>query len=716
MPRWTARVAVKFPGLVRLPGLCRLAGGVAVAAVMVKLVALTGCGPVAVPGPEREDVAPRVIAEPIGLTPAMVGVQDAMDGSASPCHDFYQYACGGWLASHEIAADKSAISPVGDIDDRTHKLLRELLEAAAQRPTEDLRRNKIGDFYAACMDAAVIDGAGLVPLGPALADIDKVVDLQGAYEVAARLRGYGVEGFLFAEVEPDYKQPNIYMLTVRQGGLGLPSREFYLRADAESQALLARYTEHVAGMLTLLGASRADAARGAKAVVALETTLAQASLPLEQLREVEATYHRMSATELGRLAPQLDWGRVFTAAGNAGMRHVNVATPEFFRGALAQLVGTPGAVLRDYLRWQLLRANAEHLAASIEAQSFRWTAQLTGQQTEVPRWRRCVDRTVAALPEAVGPYYVERAFPGGSKKIALEMITTIERAFAAGLAALPWMDDATRARAQEKAAAIRNKIGYPDHWRDHSQVKIDRGNYFASMHSARTAELARQMARPGQAVDRDDWPSPPSILNAYANPLGPEMMFPAAILQPPLYSTELPMAVNFGAIGAIMGHELTHHFDDQGRKFDATGALASWWTDAAQRGFAAATRCVVEQYDAYEVAPGLHVNGQQTLGENIADLGGLKLAHAGFMRWAAEHPEPSPIAALTPEQLFFVAYAQTYCAKMRPELERVRIVSDVHAPWRFRVLGPLSNSPAFATAFACAEGTPLRPAQRCSVW
>lgn len=669
------------------------------------------------PGDSQQHADPAVVLAAPRVSAPIAALQAAMDPAVSPCDDFYQYACGGWLATHEIPADRSSTGRVAGLDDDIHEALRELLAAAAERPGDDPRKQKIGDFFAACLDQAAIDAAGVTPLRPALEQIARVKDLQTAYEAAARLRFLGVEAFMIAEMDADYKAPTTNLLGLRQGGLGLPDRAFYLNHDEASRTLLADYTRHIAAMLTLIGDRKEDAAARAREVVALETVLARASLPLDQLREIEQTYHKTAIAAMHTLTPRIDWRGVLAAAGNAEVQQVNVATPAFFRESSAQLGALKAETLRAYLRWQLIRATAEHLSAPIEAQSFQWTAVLTGQRTLAPRWRRCVDRTVAALPEMVGPYYVERAFGGDSKPVALAMIVAIERALERGLDAVAWMDEATRAQALAKIAAIRNKIGFPDRWREDPAIVIDRRDYFASLSSARKEEAARQLRKADRPVDPDEWLVPTMVLNASANPLVPDMTFPAAILQPPLFSVDQPMALNFGSIGAIMGHEITHHFDDQGRKFDAKGALAGWWTEAAQGGFEAAARCVVEQYDAYEVRPGLHVKGQQTLGENLADLGGLKYAYAAHEQWAATAAnEPSPVSGLTQEQLFFVAYAQLYCGKETPESERVGVLGDVHAPRKFRVLGPLSNSPKFWAAFACAEGTPMRPARACGVW
>lgn len=648
---------------------------------------------------------------PEAASPDVAEIAAAIDASVSPCEDFYRHACGGWLARHEIPADRSFTSRLVALDDRTHALVREVLEAAAASPGADPRRRRIGELYAGCMDLAAIDAAGATPLAPALADIAAVRDVQTAFEAAARLRGFGVAALLTIDVDADFREPRVNLLDVRQGGLGLPGRELYL--DASGAGLLAGYSEHVAAMLALV--EPADAALAGE-VVALETTLARASLPLEQLREVEATYHPLDVAALAGQAPGLEWSRVLAAAGNPAVRRVNLATPGFFQAVIPALAQTRPEVLRAYLRWQLIHATADHLAGPIEGRAFAWTATLTGQRAQQPRWRRCVERTVALLPESVGPDYVALAFGGDARATAQAMIVAIEQAFERGLAGLAWMDAATQQRARAKAAAIRNKIGFPDRWRDDAAVTIDRRDYFAGVVAATRAEALRTLAKADQAVDPEEWFMPVSELNAYANPQQHEMVFPAAILQPPLFSAGLPMAVNFGAIGSIMGHELTHHFDDQGRKFDETGAMKEWWSEASRAGFEAAARCVADQYDAFSLGPGLAVNGRQTLGENIADLGGLELAHAAFVRWTAERPETSPIAGLSAEQLFFVAYAQNFCGKLSPELERVRLLSDEHAPRQLRVNGPLMHTPAFWAAFKCAEGTPMHPAKVCSVW
>lgn len=682
-------------------------------ATLVALVALAACDKSTANPDENtgggEEEGPE-------LTGPIASVYGAMDTSADPCQDFYQYACGGWLATNEIPADKPMYSRLSGVNEATELELKAIMEEAAANPGDDANKNKMGDFYASCMDQDARNAAGIEPLKPAFEQIAKVKNLQTALETSAKLGPYGVDGYMSAFVGPDAKDPNTNLLNLYQGGLGLPTRDFYLRDDPQSKQLLAMYEQHITSMLTIAGDSPEDAAKWAKEIVALETKLAEVSLPLEELRDAEKTYNKVDMKGLSKLSSKIKWKPLFKAAGLPEIKAVNAATPEFISKSSAILAGADKKLLQAHLRFQLVSGAAGSLNDDIANKAFEFSSILTGQQKRPEPWKRCVSATGSALPELVGPYYVEVAFPGDSKAKAMAMIQSVESAFETNLDTLPWMTDATRTAAQAKAGAIVNKIGYPDSWRDYSSVAVDRGNYFASRLSASEVELARQLAKAGQPVDKTEWFMAPFILNAYANPSGMEMVFPAGILQPPLFSTELPMAVNFGAIGSIMGHELTHHFDDQGRKFDASGAMESWWEPQVITDFEAKASCVVDAYGAYEALPGMNVNGQQTLGENIADIGGLKAAHAAYMKWAEQNPEQSPIPGLDNEQLLFVAYAQNWCQKISPEMEKVRIMSDVHSPGRFRAAGALSHNPEFWEAFSCDVGTPMHPQTACEVW
>jgi len=652
--------------------------------------------------------------------PAAAEVLAALDRTADPCSDFYRYACGGWLDSTELPGDQTRWTrSFSVIREENRAELRDLLEDAAANPGDDPDRRRIGHYYASCIDEAAIEKAGTAPLAPVLAEIAAVEDAAGAMTVAGKLQRWNAGGLFGAAVLPDFKDPGTNIAFLIQGGLGMPDRDYYVSDDPDKQRLLAAYRVHVARMLGLLGADAETAAADADRVLAFEAALAEASRPRQDLRLPEKLYNKLDRKGLEELTPSLPWGAFLTAIGGPSIIQINVATPEFFTALEQRIAASTPEDLRAYLRWHAVHGLADAFPERFVVAEFDFYGKtLSGQQEIEPRWKRCVGATEGALGESVGKLYVARRFAGDSKAKALEMIADIEASFEGNLPHLAWMDDATRSRALEKLGAIGNKIGYPDQWRDYSAMKVAPGDYFANHTAASAFETDRQLRKVGRPVDRDEWRMTPQTVNAYYNPLQNEIAFPAGILQPPMFHRDFPAAMNYGAIGAVVGHEVTHGFDDQGRKFDPKGTLREWWEPAVAEKFETRAQCVDDFYSGLEVAPGVNVNGRLTLGENIADIGGVKQAHQAYRRWQERDGNGAAPAAppLTDEQLFFVAYAQVWCSLSTPEEDRLRITTDPHSPAKFRVRGTLTQVPAFAAAFQCAEGAPMNPEQRCEVW
>lgn len=683
--------------------------------VALALLAVAGTAPLAarpkVPGdaPAGADLTLDAIA---------AAVTASMDPAADPCVDFYRYACGGWLDQVELPADQSEwVRSFSVIHERNRELLRELVEEAARQPGDDPDRLRVGRFYGACMDEAAIERADLAPLAPWLARLDAATTAAELFALGGELATLESAPFFDLDVFADLKDPDTQVAHFSQGGLGLPERDYYLSDSQEKRELRVKYQTHVARMLELSGLDAAVAAERAPAVLAFETALARGSRTIEQMRRVEELHHRLDAAGLAQLAPLLPWERYFRALGRPDLTTINLLTPEFFVTLEREVRAAPVETLRAYLRYHLLAATATLLPRRIYDQHFDFQGRtLAGQQEPQPRWKRCIGATEQALGEAIGKLYVAQRFTGRSKQIATAMIGDIADAFAASLAGLDWMDEPTRLAAQIKMGTLAMKIGYPDGWRDYSALDLARQSHFANAVAARRHETARRLAQVGQPVDRKEWPMNAQTVNASYNPLQNTFTYPAGILQPPFFHKDFPLAMNLGGIGYVMGHELTHGFDDQGRKFDARGALRDWWSEASVAGFDQRASCIREQYGRYEVEPGVAVNGELTLGENIADNGGLKQAWAVLQRRQAERGEGPRVAGLTEDQLFFVAAAQVWCTESTPESERLQVQTDPHSPSKFRVVGPLVNHPGFAPSFACAAGTPMNPREKCAVW
>jgi putative endopeptidase len=645
----------------------------------------------------------------------------AMDRGADPCVDFYQYSCGGWIKSHPIPPDQASWSVYGKLHEDNLKFLGEVLEAAARpRPGRDAATAQIGDFYASCMDEAAIGRAGAAPLAAdleAIAGIGSPADLPA---VVARLQLATGASILFDVASgQDFKDSSQVIVQVGQGGLGLPDRDYYLKEDPASADIRAHYLDYVGRTLRLAGEAADAAAADARRILAFETSLARASISRVEQRTPANVYHRMGRAQLAALTPKLSWDRYFAALAvpeAAAPRELNVAEPGFFSSLESLLEATDLSVLRAYLRWQLIDARATQLAPDFERAHFEFHDRLLrGQKEMLPRWRRCVEWVDLELGEALGKVFVERTFSAAAKARTEKMVAEIEKAMDADLRQLPWMSPSTRDAALRKLHAVANKIGYPDRWRDYGSVAVARQDFAGNVVRATLFESRRQLGKIGKPVDRGEWGMTPPTVNAYYDPLKNDINFPAGVLQPPLFDPRLDDAPNYGDTGATIGHELTHGFDDEGRQFDWAGNLRDWWTAADAREFETRARCIEEQYGRYVVVDDIKINSKLTLGEDVADLGGLLLA---WMAWrdATRGQRLAPIDGFTPEQRFFIGYGQSWCSNRRQEDERLRAVTDPHSPPRYRTNGVVSNLPEFRQAFGCKTGQPMAPTKTCRVW
>ncbi len=643
-----------------------------------------------------------------------------MDTKTAACEDFYQYANGGWLAANPIPAAYSAWGVGNLLDEKNREVLHEILEAAAKNAAAKKGSNeqKVGDYYASCMDEARIEAEGIKPLQAELDRIAKITDQKSLQAAIAHLHSFGYNAAFGSGSNRDFKNSADVTIGIVQGGLSLPTRDYYFKADDRSKQIRDEFVKHVAKMFELAGDDAAKAASEADAVMKFETKLAEASLPPVELRQPEKLYHRMHQSELKTLAPTFDWITYFRTVGNTSA-DVNVATPDFFKALDKQLTESSIADWQTYLRWYLINRAASALSSKFVDEDFHFRGTvLSGAKENLPRWKRCVAATDAALGEALGAVYVQKAFPPAAKTRALEMVRNLEAALKSDLTTLSWMSPETRKKAIAKLDAFMNKIGYPDRWRDYSSLTIDRGSYQANRFRVAEFNERRDWAKIGKPVDRAEWLMSPPTVNAYYSPQNNEIVFPAGILQPPFFDPGADDALNYGSMGSVIGHEMTHGFDDQGAKFDPIGNLANWWSEDDLKAFQAKAECIVNQFNGFEVEKGLNMNGKLVQGESIADLGGLVIAYAAFQQSMKGKPRPANIDGFTPEQRFFLGYARGWATNMRPELSRLIALQDPHPLSKFRVNGPLSNLPQFAAAFQCKEGDPMvRPEKdRCVIW
>ncbi len=644
---------------------------------------------------------------------------NAIDKSVDPCVDFYHYACGNWLKENPVPADRAIYGRSNELADRNRLILRDILEhASAPSDTRNAIEQKLGDSYASCMDENAIEQKGIAPLKPELLRVAALKRKSDLPALFAHFTLIGINTFPGFGVQQDAKDSTQEIAAVGPGGLGLPDRDFYFRDDAKSVEIRKQYVKHVQNMLELMGEKPAVAAAHAETVMKIETALAKGSLDRVSLRDPNKVYHRMSMKELQALSPSFDWAKFIGDIGPS-VSELNVSQPEFVRQMQALLTSTSLDDIRVYLRWQVISAQPLFLPKKFDDEVFNFYGRiLAGQKEQQPRWRRCVISVDGDLGEALGQAFVERAFGADSKERTLQLVKGVEKALEKDIADLPWMTEATKQQALIKLHKIDNKIGYPDKWRDYTALRIVRGDALGNSLRGNEFENKRQLAKLGQPVDPGEWFYSPPTVNAYYFPPQNNINFMAGILQPPFYEASLDDAVNYGAIGSVIGHELTHGFDDQGRQYDADGNLRDWWAPEDEKAFNERTECEIKEYGDFTVPGGEHLNGKLTLGENTADNGGLRVAYMALLDLLSTKPASArqPIDGFTPEQRFFLGWSQIWCANATDQVLRLQVQTDPHSPSEFRVNGSVSNFDQFQQAFACKAGQPMVRANACRVW
>jgi putative endopeptidase len=639
----------------------------------------------------------------------------SMDRSVDPCVDFFEYSCGGWIKNNPIPPDQTSWETYSKMQDENLGRLRGILEAsAAPDPNRNAATQKIGDYYSSCTDEKAIEVKGIEPLKPELEQIAKIKSKAEIAGVAATVIDDNVL-FRFNSNQ-DFKDATQVIAYADQGGLGLPDRDYYLKEDAKSVELRKAYVAHVQKMFELLGEQPEVSAAEAHTVMRIETALAKGLMTRVERREPKNLDHKMTSGELQKISPEFQWQVYFTKVGLPALPSLNVASPGFFKVMNEELEKESLADWKTYLRWHLVHADAPFLSAAFLNENFAFYGKtLRGQQLLQPRWKRCTEYVDDDLGEALGQVYVEKYFSPDAKQQALKMVKEIEATMEQDINSLPWMSSATKQQALVKLHAMANKIGYPDKWRDYSKLEIVRGDELGNVELSRRFEFNRQLAKIGKPLDRGEWGMTPPTVNAYYDPQMNDINFPAGVLQPPAFDPASDAAPNYGDTGGTIGHELTHGFDDEGRQFDAQGNLRDWWTAEDGEKFVKRASCISDQYSTYTIVDDVKINGKLTLGEDVADLGGLILA---YMAWKEDTRGQNlqPLDDLTPEQRFFVGYGQSWCGETRDETKRLRATVDPHSPEKYRTNGVVSNMPEFQEAFHCKAGSPMVNENRCRVW
>ena len=648
----------------------------------------------------------------------------AMDKTVDPCQDFFKYSCGNWVKNNPIPADQVRWGTFNQLGERNLWLEYKELEAASKpSPTRTPLEAKFGDFFAACMNKPLADEKGIQPLEPVLQTIDSLSSKADLATVLAKLivtNTTAAPDFFSLGIEQDQKDSTQQIAGIFQGGLGLPDRDYYIEQGERQQKIREQYLAHVTAMFQLAGDSPEKAAAEAKSVMAIETAFAKASTPRVDLRDPKNTYHIMTVDQLKALAPNFDWTAYFSNIGIGSFATLNVATPDFFKAASQQIQDQDLAAWKSYLRWHSIHDAAPYLSSPFVDENFKfYSEELAGQKEQTPRWKRCTRLTDRNLGEAVGQDWVKKYFPPQDKESMQKLVAALDKALGEDIAQLPWMSDATKKEAELKLSLFRNKIGYPDHWRDYSSVQVSPDTLLANLDHSGYFELKRDFNKLGKPVDESEWGMTPPTVNAYYNPPMNDINFPAGILQPPFYDYSSDPAVNFGAIGVVIGHEMTHGFDDEGSKYDGKGNVREWQTPEDRKAFTERTDCEVKEYGGFETAPGQNLNGKLTLGENTADNGGLRIAYMALqntLQAEGKGKADEKIDGFTPSQRFFIAFAQVWCSSQTEQSARMMAKVDPHSPGRFRANGSVQNFDEFGKAFSCKPGSPMYPVNACRVW
>ncbi len=642
---------------------------------------------------------------------------DMLDKSIEPCNDFYAYACSKWTAQNPIPADRSSWGRFNELQQRGEYIVRDILEkAAADGSSHSASEQKIGDYYASCMDEAAVEKAGIKPLEPDFHSIAAIKSKEELTQEIVRLHREGA-GVLFSfDSGSDFKNASQIIAQVDQGGMGMPDRDYYFKDDPKSVELRKKYVAHVARMFALLGDDEAKAAAEAKVVMEIETGLAKGALDQTSRRDPQKIYHKLSNQELAALSPAFNWNTYFEGVGAPRFDSLNVVEPEFIKNMQDVIRVHSLDDWKTYLRWHTVHSNAAMLPAAFVNENFDFFGKtMTGTKELRPRWKRCVGYANGDLGELVGQLYVQQTFGAEGKERTLAMVEALEKALGEDIKSSPWMGADTKTQALVKLQAITNRIGYPDKWRDYSALQIVRGDALGNSQRANQNDFQRRLNKVGKPLDKRDWPYPPMTVNASYNPLENNITFPAGILQPPFYDNRVDDAMNFGGIGAVIGHELTHGFDDQGSQFDADGNLRDWWTASDKKQFEERTGCIKDQYANFVAVDDLKLNGKLTLGENTADNGGLHIAYMALLSTLAGK-EPAPVDGLSAEQRFFLGWANVWCQNRTDALSRMLVTTDPHSPGKYRVNGTVSNMPEFREAYHCPAKAPMVNQNACRVW